>query len=221
MHGNQVVMFGASGLAEIVEDMMKQYLGIEVAGYVINDEFYSPEENYGKNVIPRSEMCEKYPPEEWGVVLGFMVNDMYVSREKTYRQLKEWGYSFPNIIHPSAVVDTENLGEGNIIFPGVVIEKHCSVGKMNIFWPNVVLPHDNLVGDFCNLAPSVSFSGGSCCGSHCFIGNSSTLKNEVTVHDFGFVGANSYVSSDVMPYEVIVPQRSMVLEGKKSTDMGF
>ena len=217
----KIVIYGTASLADIAADLVGK-AGWQTAGYVVSDEYFSRENDYGgKNVIPFSQMAEVYPPEEYDAVIGMMVSDLQVTREDIYRKVKALGYSFPNLIHPSAVVETETIGEGNIILSCVSIDRRCKIGDMNLIWQNVVLPHDNELGSFCNLAPSVSFSGGSRVLNHCFLGNNSALNNFVTVHDFGFVGAGAFVSSDLPEYGVVVPARSVLLENKKSTEMGF
>lgn len=222
----KIVVYGASVLAEIAAKSPKFGGGGSgvVGGYAVSDEYLLLGQENEKYIVPASRMTELFPPSEYDAVVGLMVNDMYVIREAVSRKLKEAGYALPNLIHPSAVVETEDIGDGNLILPGVVIDSHCTIGSGNIFWPKVVLPHDNSVGDFCNLAPSVSFSGNSRIKNHCFVGNNSSLKNGITVHDFGFVGANSYVSCDIPAYGVFLPppsERGVLLTDKKSTDMGF
>ena len=55
-------------------------------------------------------------------------------------------------------------------------------------------------------------------GNHCFIGASATVKDHVTIEDYVLLGASAYGFQDMKAYSVVVPAKSVVLEGRKSTE---
>lgn len=213
-----LIMFGTGDFSEVVSYIIEEKMGLSIHAYVINECYMKQKELRGKKVIPFEEVETMYPPEQYCMVLGFIGKKMFEQRSDLFSEIKGKGYELPNIIDTTASVDTENIGEGNIILQNVSIEHHCKIGMGNIIWQNVVMPHHNIVGDFNNLAPSVSLSGYSEIGSHCFVGNNSCVKNHVKIHSYAYIGAGSYASKDVADNKVLVPNRSYYLEGKTGFD---
>ena len=55
-------------------------------------------------------------------------------------------------------------------------------------------------------------------GNGSFIGANSTLRNSITIGDYVLVGAGAYVDKDIISEKVIVPSKSIIIEGKTSND---
>ena len=51
-----------------------------------------------------------------------------------------------------------------------------------------------------------------------FFGNNATTKDKITVGNGNLIGANAYVQHDLSDENVVVPERSIILENKKPTD---
>lgn len=223
----KLLIFGTGDFADIVAYVLTKKLGREIEAYMVHGKYLSRADGEkdralygmeGKPLFAFESIEERYPKEEYEVVICTIGKQMFNQREEIFRQVKKMGYEMPNVIDPSASIDTEEIGEGNIILANSSIEAHCRIGDGNIIWQNVVLPHHNQVGDFNNLAPSVSLSGYSKIGSHCFVGNNVCIKNRTELSDYVYVGAGSYVSKSIAPHQVIVPCRSYELPGKTGFD---
>lgn len=235
MEMKKLLIFGTGHFADVVSYVLTEKMGRKVEAYTIHGKYLSNAcyQNYskfagreevhsasyrGRPVEAFERLEERYPKEEYEVVIGTIGKQMFNQREEIFRQVKQMGYDIPNVIDPTVSIDTEQIGEGNIILANSSIEAHCIIGEGNIIWQNVVLPHHNHVGNFNNLAPSVSLSGYSKIGNHCFVGNNVCIKNRTELSDYVFVGAGSYVSKSVAPNKVIVPYRSYELPEKTGFD---
>ncbi|MCD7841378.1 MAG: hypothetical protein LUG56_02800 [Lachnospiraceae bacterium] len=214
----ELVIFGTGDFSDVVSYVLWDKLGRVPAAYTVNRRFLTEPSRRGVPVAALEDLAESYPPENYEIVLGLIGRQMFDQRSEAAELLWKMGYHLANVVDPSAQVDTDALGEGNIILANVSVEHHCQIGSGNIIWQNVVLPHHNRVGDFNNLAPSVSLSGYSGIGSHCFIGNNACIKNRVQIGDYTYIGAGAYVASAPEPGSVLVPHRSYVLEGKSGRD---
>ena len=213
----KIVICGTGEFSDIVTDLMERVLQGTVAAYVLDDEYITSSEYNGKPVIALSKLKEEYPPEEYDAAIGFVGREMFNQRERVFHLLRNWGYKLENLIHPSAILSTEHIGCGNIIFENCVLGFHVQFGSGNIMWPLSAINHHGIIGDFNNISPGVSTSGDVTIGSHCFLGNNSTYKNKVMVADYTYVGAGAYIAGDTEAYSVYVPERSIRLD-KKSTD---
>lgn len=214
----RVVVFGIGDFSDIVTYIIEEKLGGEIAAYTVNRCYIKGNEYHDKPLVPFEHIQEMYPPQEFDMVLGFIGKKMFQERQEIIQQIKEKEYELPNIIHPSASIDSKIIGEGNIILQHTSVEHHCKIGSGNIIWQNVVLPHHNEIGNFNNLAPSVSLSGYSKIRNHCFVGNNVCVKNKVVIGSFAYIGAGAYVSKNVCEKQVLVPNRSYILENKTGFD---
>lgn len=216
--GDRLIMFGLGDFSDVLAFIAQDILDAKIDAYCVHREYMTNDVYRDKPVVPFEILSEVYSPNEHALLIGFIGKKMFQQREAIYREAKRMGYVLPNLIHPSSVCETDDLGDSNIILQNTSIESHCSIGCGNIIWQNVVLPHHNRIGSFNNLAPSVSFSGYASAGDHCFIGNNVAIKNRVRICDYAFIGAGSYISSDVPSQLVMVPSRSYSLPDKSPFD---
>lgn len=214
----KLLVFGTGDFADVVSYVLETKLGRPIAAYTVHEKYLPASTYREKPLVAFERIREMYPPREYDAVVGMIGKHMFDQREQIFVQLRQMGYRIPNVIDPSACVDTRRMGEGNIILANASIEAHCQIGKGNIIWQNVVMPHHNRLGSFNNLAPSVSLSGYSKVGNHCFVGNNVCLKNRVELSDYVFVGAGTYVAQSIASKKVMVPYRSYELTGKTGFD---
>lgn len=212
-----VLIFGTGDFAEVLYEKLRAQQEC-VDGFVINEKYITDRTFSGLPVLPYEHLKKCLGAEEkvafYLAVIG--KKSMFQQREEVYQRIKADGYEIKNFISNRAIVQTEQIGDGNIIMENVVIEQHCVLGNGNIIWPNVVLPHHNRVGSFNNLSPSASFSGYATVENHCFVGNNACLNNRVQVHDRALVGAGVFAAHDVPAESVLVSSKAYLLEGRKS-----
>ena len=74
---------------------------------------------------------------------------------KTYKNSSK-RFNFPNIMHPSAIIDSSSCyGYGNFVGPFSHIGPMVKAGNFNIINSHANLEHETL-GSFCNISPSVT-----------------------------------------------------------------
>ncbi|MDY3428152.1 NeuD/PglB/VioB family sugar acetyltransferase [Riemerella anatipestifer] len=102
--------------------------------------------------------------------------------------------SFPNIIHPTAVLyDKENLvlGKGNIFAPNTMLSCNVTIGNFNIFNTRVTIGHDSKVGDFNVLSPNAQISGGVEIGNLNYLGFNCGVIQQKKIGNNNILGAGS------------------------------
>ncbi len=71
-------------------------------------------------------------------------------RAKIYRRAAEIGYSFPNIIVPSAYISPyASLGDGVIVLNNACVQNGAKVGSGTILNPGTEAHQDCVIGDYC------------------------------------------------------------------------
>lgn len=160
-----------------------------------------------------------FPPSQYSVFICIGYSNMNAGRKDAYQRIIEKGYQVSTYIHPTALVQTEDIGEGCLVFENVTIGAYCSVGVGNIFYPCSHVAHHTHIGDFNFFAVSCSVAGHVTVRNQCFLGNNCTTKNGIVLMDKTLVGASAYLAWDTAIGDVVVPPRSFKLENTFSSDI--
>lgn len=203
--------------------MMKRYMDLtdfgQTAAYAVEEAFIREPELDGLPVLPLEQLKETGSPEIHSLIMGIGYTKMGNVREKIFRQCKALGFSFENYIHPTVIMEKNvTIGEGNNILEGVILEEGVVLGDANLLFGGSLIAHETTVGDYNTFSVKAVAAGCSVIGSHCFIGASATVKDHVTIGDYVLLGAAAYGFKDMEAYSVVVPAKSVVLEGRKSTE---
>ena len=85
--------------------------------------------------------------------------------------LTEEGYSFPMLVHPSAVIAAGAvINDGSVVMAGVVIQPSVRIGKHCILNTNCSVDHDCTIGDYAHIAPGAVLCGNVTVGEGALIG---------------------------------------------------
>ncbi|WP_022761348.1 acetyltransferase [Butyrivibrio sp. AD3002] len=119
-------------------------------------------------------------------------------RSKLFFMAKDMGFSFPNIIDPSAVVAADaKLGSGIFIGKTAVINAGASVGDNAIINTGAIVEHDCKIGDFAHVAVGTKVCGESKVGANSLIGAGATILQCVEVGNDAIIGAGSVVIKNI------------------------
>jgi sugar O-acyltransferase (sialic acid O-acetyltransferase NeuD family) len=119
-------------------------------------------------------------------------------RQRLVKRIEESGLNLINAIHPTAViVSTAQIGKGNMICAGAVINSNAVVECSVIVNTCAIVEHDTVVHDFASLSPGVIAGGRVEVGHSVFIGMNSVILQRVKIGDGTIIGAGSVVHKDV------------------------
>jgi sugar O-acyltransferase (sialic acid O-acetyltransferase NeuD family) len=121
-------------------------------------------------------------------------------REQIFDQLVKlpWMNLEINLIHPSAILpEFGNIGCGNLICAGTVIEPDVLIGNCNIINTNASVNHDCKIGNFVHLAPGTTLCGHVIVEDCTLIGAGTTIIPRITVGSNSTIGSQSNVVKDI------------------------
>lgn len=122
-------------------------------------------------------------------------------RERAIRHFVEAAtrFRFPNLIHPSALVDFNRvrLGQGNCITAGCILTTNVSLGDHNLLNLNVTVGHDARIGSYNVINPGSNISGGVVLGDGVLVGTGAQILENRRVASASAVGAGAVVTHDV------------------------
>ena len=215
----KIVMIGNGNYAETLKYYINDITDWEIVGYA--DEIVEGKNNHfdEKPFVNLSYLPNVFPASENEIVIGVGYHNMNTNRKRIYEKIKSLGYTMPNIIHPTSILNNAEIGDANIILENCVFEPRAKMGSNIIMWSCVLIGHDTYIADHNHFAAVSMIAGNVKVGEGCFLGNHSTVKDGTTLAEYTLVGAGAYVSKNTEPYDVIVPARSVKLEKYKSTDL--
>ena len=121
-----------------------------------------------------------------------------VNRSKVFKALKEIGFNFPPIIHPSAVISKSiTMGEGCVVFPGVSINTAVDVGANVIIATNASIDHDTNVGDHVLISAGVTIGANVFIEEGTLFALGSKVISGVSISRDTVVGAGAVVTKSI------------------------
>jgi UDP-perosamine 4-acetyltransferase len=119
-------------------------------------------------------------------------------RRDIYQKLKDRAWSFANIIHPSAIVDSGvSIGKGNYIGAGVHVGYQTKIGDNNFISSGVNIEHHNEIGSHNLFGPNSNTSGSVEIGDSCIIGTGVHVINRISVGDNVFLASGVMVDRNI------------------------
>lgn len=103
-------------------------------------------------------------------------------------------FNFPNM--SNSVVRGE-IGKGNFIFNGVVIEHFSKIGDNNIISSGCIINHDNVIGNSNLFGPSCMFSGTVTIGDNCDFGSGIVVQPRVKIGNNCKIASGSVIVGDL------------------------
>ncbi len=218
-----VIIFGITDLSEVLIYHLERDTRYRIAAITADKEYIREHSRGGVlgqyPIIPFELIEEKYSQNEYAFFICVGYSKMNEGRKSIYRRIIEKGYQVLTYVHPMALVQTEQIGDGCLFFENVTIGSYCSVGSCNIFYPCSHIAHHTRIGDFNFFAISCSIAGYVEIANQCFFGNNSTTRDKIKISDKTLIGANAYLDHNSKEGSVIVPNRSVLLENKISDDI--
>ncbi|MCR5656070.1 MAG: acetyltransferase [Butyrivibrio sp.] len=119
-------------------------------------------------------------------------------RRKLFYMARDIGFSFTNIIDPSAVVSLNaKLGKGIFVGKNAVINAGATVGDHAIINTGAIVEHDCEIGDFAHIAVGTKVCGESKIGENALIGAGATILQGVEIGNDTIIGAGSVATKNI------------------------
>lgn len=119
-------------------------------------------------------------------------------RKKLFLMSNEYGFIYPDIIDPSAVVsEYSELGEGVFIGKNAVVNAGARIGDHVIINTGAIIEHDCMIGEFSHIAVGACICGECKIQEGSFVGANSTVIQEVSIKKNSFIKAGSIVKGDI------------------------
>jgi len=198
-----VILLGAGGHAKVVAEALIQS-GKTILGLVAPDK-KKGSKCFGLDVLGSDDELLSYSPREVELANGIGALPGKVFRWKLASKMREKGFRFTRVIHPSATVAADVIvAEGAQVMAGSIIQPGSSIGQDSIVNTRVSIDHDCKIDENCHLAPGVILSGCVNISRGVHLGTGSTVIQNISI------GANSTVSAGSIVYKDLVNDKILI-----------
>lgn len=113
-------------------------------------------------------------------------------------QLRDIGFTFPTLIHPTANVSkSAKIGIGTILMPNAIVNADASIGDFVVINSGAIVEHDCVLGRGAHVAPGTCLGGNVTVGAYALMGIGSTARPGSKIGDNAVVGAGSTVIANI------------------------
>lgn len=140
--------------------------------------------------------------------------------ERLAGRVRALGIRVASAVSPDAwIASTAVLGEGVLVFPGVVVNANADVGDHVTLNVASSVSHDARVGRFASVGPGARIAGNAVVGDRCFVGMGASVIHGVHVGEGSVIGAGAVVIDDVPPGVTAVGVPARVVGPASETPM--
>lgn len=193
----RLVIWGASGHARVVADIIRLQQSHEIAGFLDDHHPEKTQTDFcGALVLGGREQLEVLP--------GQGINHLIVAVGDCHARLRlaalarAKGFHLATAVHPQATVAAGvQIGKGTVIMAGAVINPGACVGENVIINTCASVDHDCEIADGVHVSPGGRLAGGVVAGRAAWIGIGATVIGGVRIGADAVIGAGSVVLRDI------------------------
>ena len=192
-----IVIIGAGGIgrevAWIIEEINEVNPTWNIIGFVDDNSEMLGKELNGYKVLGGLNILDELEskPEVIVAIANCRVKKNIVAR-------LNGEFDFATIIHSSVRVSKYvEIGQGTIIYPGVILTVNTKIGNHVVISGNCGIGHDTVIGDFSSVLWGSCFSGFDVVGEECFVGVGAKFIQGIKVGSGRKVEAGTVVIEDV------------------------
>ncbi|WP_349947376.1 acetyltransferase [Lacrimispora sp. BS-2] len=194
----ELILIGGGGHAESIIDTIRGQKKYKITG-ILDPGKKTGTEVLGIKIIGSDEDladCFNRGIRNAVIAIGSMGNPG--PRRRLYEQCKKTGFELPNIMDISSILsETLNMGEGNFIGKGAIINSGVTIGNGTIINTGAIIEHGCRIEDFVHIAPGCVLCGNVWISANCHIGAHSTIIQGLTIGNDTMIGAGSLVIKNI------------------------
>lgn len=207
-----IVIIGAGGVGREVSLIIEQINSLKptwnILGFIDDNPDNLSKVIDGQKVIGNSKYLMTLSEEIYVVIA--------IANYKVKKALVEklgGRFKFATIIHPRVLVhDFMTVGEGTIIYEGVILTTDIRIGSHVIISPKCGIGHDSIINDYVSLLWNVNVSGADVIGEGVLVGSGATIIQNLKIGQGATIGAGAVVVSSIPENCTAVGVPAKVLE---------
>jgi sugar O-acyltransferase (sialic acid O-acetyltransferase NeuD family) len=166
-----VIVYGAGRAGRIIKEIL-EFQNKKIIGFIDDDPKLKGTEKYGIEILGDYNYLKLLKNEkQFDMVISIASPDLMKQRDIIYNKLKNEGYNFINIIHPTVYISPSAIiGNNNFISPGAIIEAGTIIGDNNRICVHASIDHDCIIGN------------SNFIGANAYVASCSKIENRCSVN---------------------------------------
>lgn len=200
----KVIMLGAANpeTERMIRAVERVQPNFKVRGFIDNDPQKKGTTFVGLPVFGGFEVLDDLVRND--VYFINLITGSTKTRYETSRFMAQRGCKFCNFIHPSVDLTMAEIGVGNYIQEGVIIQAAARIANNSSIHIGALVAHEAVIGNSVFIAHAVSISGCVEIGDGTFVGTNATILPRLKIGKWATIGAGAVVVKDVPDYTVVV-----------------
>ena len=194
---DKVVIWGASGHALVVADILRLMGNYAIVGYLDSINAHRCGESFGGvSILGGREHLEDI--KRGGVNnLALGVGDCK-ARLELVNVAMNLGFNLITAVHPSATVSTSAcIGAGSVLCAGSVVNPEARLGQAVIVNTCASVDHECVIEDGVHISPGAHLAGKVTVGRGTTLGVGSVARDGISIGERCIIGAGSVIVSDL------------------------
>ena len=193
----KVIIFGCSEIAKICFSYLQATENIEVVGFTMDTHYMKDDSLLGLPIFSYQSLKSYYPPSQADMFVAFSYSRMNENRIGIHKRIKNDGYSFINIVHPSSTVESNCInGENILIMENVVVQPSCEINNNVIIGPNSSICHDTSIKNGVYISPLVCLCGYNIVGEQTVLGSCSVVSPRIKIGKKNYIGIGCRITQN-------------------------
>jgi len=201
---NSLLIYGGGGHGKSILELVQALGTYPVEGF-IDDRLTPGSHILGTPVLGGAEVLEELASKGIRLAVNAVggIGDLE-TRVKIFQVLKDVGFDFPVLIHPTATVEpSAHLSPGTQILPHAYVGTQARVGFGVIVNSGAIVSHDCQVGDYSGLAPGAMLAGEVQIGKYVQVGMGVTINLGLSIGEGSLLGNSAVIKQDVPANTVV------------------
>lgn len=179
---DKIVIIGGGGHAKMCLGVIQQMGGYDVIG-IVDSSLEKGSQVHGLPVLGNEDDLEYlFKTGVTHAIIGFANIHKPTVRQALYKKLLMIGFSLPNMIHKTAIVEPSAIiGQGNLIMAGVIVGIDVVINNNCILNSGCIISHDCCISDNVHIAPGAILAGCVNVGENTTIGMGVTVYMKVSI----------------------------------------
>lgn len=192
----RVVIWGASGHALVVADILRLTTGVDLVGFLDDDPSRRGEAFGGMKILGgRRDLRAIQRDGAQKIVIGF--GDCR-ARLAAVDLATQAGLELHTAVHPRAIVaDTALVGAGTVVAAGAIIGVAARIGRVVIVNTAASVDHECVIDDGAHIGPGARLGGRVTVGRETWVGIGATVRDRITIGETSIIGAGAVVVRDI------------------------
>ena len=194
---DKVVIWGASGHALVVADILRLIGNYAIVGYLDDINPDRVGDSFGGGVILGGEEMLQPLLNDGVSYLALGVGDCKARIQLANVAVKA-GFNLTTAIHPSAIIaSSAQIGAGTVLCAGSIVNPEARVGRAVIVNTSASIDHECEIEDGVHLSPGVHLAGKVEIGMGTAVGAGSVVRDGIRIGERSVIGAGAVIVSDL------------------------